>query len=181
MLTPPAPFRLRPMRLSDVDTVLEIERLSFPTPSKAILYRRELTENPLAHYQVVTVAKAGRPEKVVGHAGYWLIAGEIHVMTVATHPNWRGRGLGELLLLNILFTACDEAAEMVTLEVRRSNHVAQALYHKYGFELVGERRRYYRDTGEDALLLNLSGLDAGYRGLLEQKREALFIRLRSEA
>lgn len=169
------------MRLSDVDTVLEIERLSFPTPSKASLYRRELTENPLAHYQVVAVAGAGRPEATIGHAGYWLMAGEIHVSTVATHPDWRGRGLGELLLLNILFTACDEAAEVVTLEVRRSNCAAQALYHKYRFEVVGERRRYYRDTGEDALLMTLFTLDAPYRNVLEQKREALFDRLRSEA
>ena len=58
MLTPPASFQLRPMRLSDLDGVLEIERLSFPTPAKTTLYRRELTENPLAHYQVLTVARA---------------------------------------------------------------------------------------------------------------------------
>jgi ribosomal-protein-alanine N-acetyltransferase len=84
------------------------------------------------------------------------------------------------LLLNILVTACDLAAEMVTLEVRRGNDAAQALYQKYGFDVVGERRRYYRDTGEDALLMTVSTLDAGYGEMLEEKRETLFNRLISE-
>ena len=84
------------------------------------------------------------------------------------------------MLLNILVTACDLAAEMVTLEVRRSNDAAQALYQKYGFDVVGERRRYYRDTGEDALLMTVSTLDAGYGEMLEEKRETLFNRLSSE-
>jgi ribosomal-protein-alanine N-acetyltransferase len=84
------------------------------------------------------------------------------------------------LLLNILVTACDLAAEMVTLEVRRGNDAAQALYQKYGFDVVGERRRYYRDTGEDALLMTVSTLDAGYGEMLEEKRETLFNRLSSE-
>jgi ribosomal-protein-alanine N-acetyltransferase len=69
---------------------------------------------------------------------------------------------------------------MVTLEVRRSNDAAQALYQKYGFDVVGERRRYYRDTGEDALLMTVSTLDAGYGEMLEEKRETLFNRLSSE-
>lgn len=84
------------------------------------------------------------------------------------------------MLLNILVTACDLAAEMVTLEVRRGNDAAQALYQKYGFDVVGERRRYYRDTGEDALLMTVSTLDAGYGEMLEEKRETLFNRLISE-
>jgi ribosomal-protein-alanine N-acetyltransferase len=84
------------------------------------------------------------------------------------------------LLLNILVTACDLAAEMVTLEVRRGNDAAQALYQKDGFDVVGERRRYYRDTGEDALLMTVSTLDAGYGEMLEEKRETLFNRLISE-
>ena len=84
------------------------------------------------------------------------------------------------MLLNILVTACDLAAEMVTLEVRRGNDAAQALYQKDGFDVVGERRRYYRDTGEDALLMTVSTLDAGYGEMLEEKRETLFNRLISE-
>ena len=84
------------------------------------------------------------------------------------------------MLLNILVTACDLAAEMVTLEVRRGNDAAQALYQKDGFDVVGERRRYYRDTGEDALLMTVSTLDAGYGEMLEEKRETLFNRLSSE-
>jgi ribosomal-protein-alanine N-acetyltransferase len=154
------------MALADLPAVLEIDRLSFPTPSKAHLYQHELAENRLAHYQVLVCRKDGR-EVVLGHAGYWLLADEAHISTIAVRPDCRGRGLGELLLLNLLLEAYKLQAAIATLEVRRGNRVAQALYEKYRFELVGERRGYYRDTGEDALLMTVV-LDAEYRSWLEK-------------
>jgi ribosomal-protein-alanine N-acetyltransferase len=83
--------------------------------------------------------------------------------------------LGELLLLNLLHLATAEKAQMTTLEVRRSNRGAQALYSKYRFDIVGERRRYYRD-GEDALLMT-AVLDEDYGRFLEQQKNTLFTRL----
>ncbi|MCA9990202.1 MAG: GNAT family N-acetyltransferase, partial [Anaerolineales bacterium] len=84
---------------------------------------------------------------------------------IATHPRWRGRGLGERLLLHMLAQAASLGATLVTLEVRRSNGAALGLYHKVGFVVVGERRGYYKDTQEDALqedalLMNLEPLQA---------------------
>ncbi|MCA9972157.1 MAG: ribosomal protein S18-alanine N-acetyltransferase [Anaerolineales bacterium] len=172
MLTPPPPYRLRAMQLADLDQVLAIDRLAFPTPAKAGLYTYELTENPLAAYQVLL---AGAP--LVGYAGFWMLGDEAHVSTIATHPDWRGRGLGELLLLNLLYLAGDRAATLATLEVRRGNHVAQALYAKLAFEIVGERPRYYRDTGDDALILTVALSDAYYAHILAQARAALYARL----
>ena len=123
----------------------------------------------------------GRAETIIGFAGFWLIADEIHISTIATHPQWRGRGLGELLLLNLLFQSYTHPANMVTLEVRRSNTVAQALYRKYRFEEVGTRPRYYRDSGEDALLMTMASLNARYHQFLDQQQALLYQRLWSEA
>ncbi len=154
MLTLPHPYALRPMVVADIPGVLAVDSLSFPTPANEQLFRHELTDNQLAHYQVLLRADA-TGETLVGFAGFWLIAGEIHISTIAVHPEERGRGRGEWLLLNLLLLACALNPLLVTLEVRRGNTTAQALYQKYRFEEVGVRRRYYRDTGEDALLMTV--------------------------
>ena len=154
MLATPAPYVLRPMTVDDIPAVLEIDRLSFPSPSNAQLYYNELTDNRLAHYQVL-VRRDAAGETLVGHTGFWLIADEVHVSTIAVHPDERGRGRGEWLFLNLLLEACRLSPLLVTLEVRTSNVTAQALYRKYRFQEVGRRRRYYHDTGEDALLMTV--------------------------
>lgn len=174
MLTPPDPFWLRAMKMADIPAVHEIDRLSFPTPARAGLFEHELEGNNIAHYQVL-----GALNDIIGFAGFWLIADEIHVSTIATHPNWRGRGLGELLLLNLLFQSYTLPANMVTLEVRRSNETAQSLYSKYQFEVVGTRPRYYRDTGEDAILMTMPLLNARFHQFLESRQVILFQRLQS--
>lgn len=163
------------MQFADIPRVQEIDRLSFPTPARANLFEHELAQNDIAHYQVL-----GEAEELVGFAGFWLIADEIHISTIATHPDWRGQGLGELLLLNLLFEAYKLPANMITLEVRRSNEVAQALYRKFQFAEVGIRRRYYRDTGEDALLMTMPSLNARYHQFLESQQAALFQRWSGE-
>jgi len=179
MLEPPAPYWLRPMRIADLDVVMGIDRLSFPTPSKESLFQYEIRENRLARYQVLGTRIDGQ-EAIIGFAGYWMIADGAHVSTIAVSPPYRGRGLSELLLLNILLMANEHAAQMATLEVRQSNHVAQTLYQKYGFEVVGQRRGYYRDTNEDAVLMSVAALDASYYRSLEERRIALFERLKRE-
>ena len=163
------------MELADLKAVLAIDRLSFPTPTKANVYEYELSHNLLAHYQVLSAAEA-----IVGYAGFWLMGDECHISTIAAHPDWRGRGLGELLLLNMLFMANEQAAQMVTLEVRQSNLTAQALYHKYQFAIVGERRRYYKDTGEDALIMTYEPMNGRYYQFLLQQKDILFVRLQNE-
>lgn len=181
MLIPKTPFWLRPMSLADLPGVWEVDRLSFPTPARAGLFEHELEQNNIAHYQVLGWGEDGRSSQIIGISGFWLIADEIHISTIASHPQWRGRGLGELLLLNMMFQSYSHPANMVTLEVRRSNHVAQALYRKYQFEEVGLRPRYYHDTGEDALLMTMATLNARYFQFLEKQQLALYQRLQSEA
>lgn len=90
-------------------------------------------------------------QSVVGYAGMWIVAGnEAHITTIAVHPVYRGRGVGELLLVRCIDQARSVGADRVTLEVRVSNEVAKQLYAKYEFSIEGRRRRYYSDNGEDA-------------------------------
>ena len=178
MLLPPPPFHLRPLQLADLTAVVAIEQQAFPTPTKEKTFQYELNENKLAHYQALTMRQAEETEQLVGYAGYWLIASEVHISTIAVDPQRRGHGLGELMLINILYLAYEHEAASVTLEVRVSNLVAQALYRKFEFEVVGQRRRYYKDTGEDALLMTLFlQSNHRYRYFLEQKADLLLGRL----
>ena len=162
MLILPAPYYLRPMAVADIPAVMRIDRLSFPTPTNEQMFINELVDNRLAHYQVLARRNAsdtgghGREgETIVGFAGFWLIAGEIHISTIAVDPAQRGRDMGKRLLLNLLLEARKLDPILVTLEVRRGNVVAQNLYRRFRFEEVGLRRRYYHDTGEDALLMTV--------------------------
>ena len=143
-----------PMRFEDVAAVHEIERISFRTPWPSYAFEQELRGNRLAHY---LVARAG--DRVVGFAGVWLMVDEAHVTTFGVHPDWRRQGIGRQLLLNLVELARTIGARRMTLEVRASNDVAQALYRTYGFEEVGRRPRYYTDDGEDALVMSTPDLD----------------------
>ncbi len=150
---------VRGMTVDDLPAVLEIDRLSFALPWPERSFRFELTENDVAHLLVAEVAWSGRT-RLAGYLGYWLLVDEMHISTLAVHPDLRGQGLGERLLLAALDQARRQGAELATLEVRPSNGAAVTLYRKYGFELVGRRRAYYRDNDEDALLMTLTGLSS---------------------
>ncbi|MFQ5422188.1 MAG: ribosomal protein S18-alanine N-acetyltransferase, partial [Anaerolineae bacterium] len=164
----PPPFALRKMSLADLDGVLAVDRRSFPTPAKRAMFVHELNQNPLAHYQVLTRMES-IADRVIGFSGYWLIGDEQHISTIAVHPDWRRRGWGKLLLLNMLLLAFKQPITLSTLEVRRSNTTAQALYGKYRFAVVGERKGYYKDTGDDAILMTAAPLDAPYFQFLQER------------
>jgi ribosomal-protein-alanine N-acetyltransferase len=90
---------------------------------------------------------------VVGYGGLWLMVDEAHVTSVAVRPGFRGKGLGELLMLALFDIATRLGARWVTLEVRVSNAVARRLYAKMGFREAGTRPRYYTDNNEDAVVM----------------------------
>lgn len=95
---------------------------------------------------------------LVGLGCSWGILDEAHITVLAVHPVYRREGLGLLLLSALLRLAQRRGLERATLEVRASNHAALSLYQKFGFKEAGRRRRYYKDTGEDALILWRGGL-----------------------
>ncbi|MDA8218044.1 MAG: ribosomal protein S18-alanine N-acetyltransferase [Dehalococcoidales bacterium] len=179
-------YVLRPMRVDDVDEVIEIEHESFSLSWPASAYRREIRDNRMARYLVIERADAMRrvpiPESrppqegtvrrllrsflktgdgkrpplevtIVGYAGLWLMVDEAHITTIAVRPEYRGQGLGELLMVGLIDTAMELDARWVTLEVRASNTVAQNLYKKYTFHGEGVRKGYYSDNHEDALIM----------------------------
>lgn len=180
MIKPPYPYRIRSMRLSDIAAIMSIEHDAFPVPWKASAYEYEISSNRLGHYFVLTVQLGDQPAKVIGYTGFWMLTDEAHISTIAISNDWRGRGLGELLLLNLLNKAYDLSASLATLEVRKSNIIAQSLYRKYQFELVGERKRYYQGR-EDALIMTVRSLDKIYRSFLRARESSLFRQLEKDS
>jgi ribosomal-protein-alanine N-acetyltransferase len=84
-----------------------------------------------------------------------MIVDEAHIATIATHPEFRRRGIGRDLLVHALREAVQEGAQRVFLEVRAGNEAALAMYHRMGFAEDGRRSRYYKDNGEDAILMSM--------------------------
>lgn len=200
------PFTIEPMTLADLPAVIAIERASYAMNWPMHAFEYELQYNQFAHYFVLHTSLphpplgpsssqlADNPQPgsqspvpglaaaensiIIGLAGFWLMADEAHVSTIAVQPEWRGLGLGEWLLLHLLKTSQALGAVVATLEVRPSNHPALALYQKYGFEQVGRRPRYYSDNDEDALILTTPALALpDYQAMLARHKVALFQRL----
>jgi ribosomal-protein-alanine N-acetyltransferase len=159
---------LETMRMDDIPRVLVIEQQSFRTPWPRDAYTHELNENRLAAYLV-----AKTEEGIVGYGGMWVILDEAHVTTIAVDPAYRGQHIGERLLLGLIDAALGRGARWMTLEVRRSNDVAQTLYKKYGFREIGVRKGYYSDNREDAIVMWSGNLqDRDYRHKLDAFRTA---------
>ncbi|WP_054635904.1 ribosomal protein S18-alanine N-acetyltransferase [Thalassobacillus sp. C254] len=139
---------VRFMTVEDIDGVLEVEQDSFTLPWSRAAFESELTSNQFAHYLV-----ADCEEEIVGYCGVWVVIDDAHITNIAVHSNHRGKSIGELLLANALEMAKSYGALRMSLEVRVTNHVAQSLYKKYGFQPGGIRKNYYTDNLEDALVM----------------------------
>ena len=137
----------RRMTLEDVPQVHEIELKTFHTPWSYQSFVDEMTTNKCARYIV-----AEEDGKVLGYAGAWLIFDEGHITNIAVDEAFRGRGIGAGVTKALMQYAANLGVQYMTLEVRRSNTVAQNLYKKMGFIELGVRKRYYEDNGEDAYL-----------------------------
>ena len=104
---------------------------------------------------------------IIGYIGSFFQLDEAHITAVGVHSTYRGRGIGELLLIAGIELAQLRGAREVTLEVRVSNQVAQSLYRKYAFEDKGIRPKYYTDNNEDAMIMTTPNIQAEeYRDLL---------------
>jgi [ribosomal protein S18]-alanine N-acetyltransferase len=157
------------MTAADIPAVVEIETVSFATTWPANAFANELNENKLAHYYV------GRLNgEIVAYGGIWVILEDSHITTIAVHPTYRGRRFGEQLLVHLLDEAIARGASWITLEVRESNEIAQALYRKYGFTNVSTRRAYYSDNNENAVVMWAGNLRGElYRNRLRAMRATL--------
>jgi [ribosomal protein S18]-alanine N-acetyltransferase len=132
--------------VADLDAIEEIERHSFPTPWPRAQFEAELVRE---HAYIVVA----RDSRVIAFCNYWLVAGEVHVHSIATHPDHRRAGVGAMLVAHMLAAGRDARCGVATLEVRRNNLPASALYERAGFRTVTIRARYYQDNHEDALVM----------------------------
>ncbi len=146
---------VRPMRADDVPAIAAIERDVFSDPWAPSFFRAELGQEGV-WARVAEWApddSGGAPPRLAGYLMAWLGQGEGHLGNLAVVPSLRRHGIASALLDDLYARAGVEGAARITLEVRVSNDAAQALYRAQGFRLAGLRRGYYRDSGEDALIL----------------------------
>lgn len=166
-------LRIDPLTPEFLTAVAELDKSSLGGIWSLDNYRREM-ESPNSDLLVLSLIPR-RPEDLdsrrdplghlpdpspilVGVGCLWSILEEAHITLLAIAPNYQGQGLGQAMLYQLLFCAWQRQLEWATLEVRVSNTPAISLYKKFGFQDVGRRRRYYQDTGEDALILWRYGL-----------------------
>lgn len=200
---PDRTYYIELMRLDDIPEVSRLERRCFTNPWPESAYRREL-RSPENNYYIVLrhrerLVPASEPfaeprgrlsllpllkkqerqtvDPIIGFCGMWILYDESHITTIGIAPEYRGQGLGELLLLSLFDEALRRDCQWLTLEVRVSNRPAQALYEKYGFTRQGVRRRYYSDNGEDADIMWSASLhNPDYLRQIDELRKTLFAR-----
>jgi ribosomal-protein-alanine N-acetyltransferase len=139
----------RPITSADLDEIMLIERASFPYPWSPRFFLQELQ---------VSCARSILAEiegKIVGYVLFWFLPQEVDIHNIAVRSEYRRRGIGRMLLTQVLAVAQSRGSARVTLEVRRSNTAAQRLYQSAGFVTTGVRKGYYSDNGEDALAMAL--------------------------
>lgn len=141
-------LKIRRLGPADLEAVLEIENCSFSMPWSREAYENELTRDHLAHF-----IGCFCQERLLAFAGYWLLLDEGHIANVAVHPDFRRRGLGELIMVHLITLCKSQGGRKMTLEVRRSNVSARNIYSRLGFEESGFRPGYYSDNNEDALIM----------------------------
>ncbi|RLC65659.1 MAG: ribosomal-protein-alanine N-acetyltransferase [Chloroflexi bacterium] len=177
-------YIIRPMEHKDIPQVVQIDREAFPGEwvfRSQSAYERDL-ENPSIRNIVACTKKEGREsgeravqlpwfkrlfgherqlnpsEYIVGFSGFWIMMREAHLIAIGVRNGYRRLGIGEGLLIATIELAQEVNANVVTLEVRASNVIAQALYKKYGFQVVGRRPRYYSSDGEDAIIMSTDNI-----------------------
>jgi [ribosomal protein S18]-alanine N-acetyltransferase len=143
----PEKFTIRPLGYADLPQVIAIERRAFTTPWSLAMFVLELSKSSGLSLAAVD-PEAGR---LVGYLILSRYDTVWHLMNVAVEPARRRQGIARALLEQMIDRA--GAEQQYTLEVRTSNAPAIALYERFGFRSAGTRPRYYRDTGEDAVIM----------------------------
>lgn len=193
-------YTLRPMEYGDIPQVADIDREAFPGESafrSHSSYRQDLS-NPSIRYIVAcadkTCSESGaehmprRPwfgrllsqrrtrqtsDNIIGFSGFWMMMREAHIIAIGVRDDHRRLGIGEALLIATIDLASTLNANVVTLEVRASNTMAQALYAKYGFQIMGRRVKYYSSNGEDAIIMSTDDITGvPYQASFQQLKKA---------
>ena len=140
----------------DLDLVVELEAASFTNPWTREMLAREIQQSDVARVYVLRTPS----RRVAAFCSCWVVAGELHINTLAVDAAHRRQGLATKLLGHVFAETVREGARAATLEVRRSNVAALRLYERLGFSVEAVRERYYSQPEEDALVLWQRDLDA---------------------
>jgi ribosomal-protein-alanine N-acetyltransferase len=141
------------LRRRHLPAVLRIEGKVYPRPWSAGLFLSELAQKGSRAYFV-----ARHQGRVVGYAGVMILGDEGHITNIAVDPAYHRHRIGMRLMVSLIEESRDRGTRSMTLEVRRANAGAQAMYRKFGFQTVGVRRGYYVETGEDAYIMWAEGV-----------------------
>jgi len=139
---------IRPMEIDDLKKVLEIEKQSFSVPWIYDLFFSELTRNRYARYFILE-----KDKEIIGYLGFWHKEASFHITNIAITEKFRRKGYGRKLLNFIEKIATTHRIKKISLEVRRSNCIAQDMYRKYGYKVIRVLKNYYQEEKEDALVM----------------------------
>ncbi len=159
------PPTLRRMEPGDVEAVVAIERASFPKPWGPAQFLKELQQEWSTLLLAVIPPAPGQPGaacQIAGFVHFWVVHDEIHILNLACAPAHRRQGIARQLLEETEARARRAGSAVLTLEVRRSNVAAQALYGGLGYERVGVRKKYYSEEGEDAIVMTRTLKERGF-------------------
>ena len=198
-LMPGTYYVIRPMEYEDIPQVVQIDREAFPGEwvfRSQAAYKQDLA-NPSIRYVAACKNKdvskfrgqempklpwfkrlfsyerrLNTSEDIVGFSGFWMMMGEAHIIAIGVRNGYRRLGIGEGLLIATIELAQVLNANIVTLEVRASNMIAQELYKKYGFQVVGRRLKYYSSDGEDAIIMSTDNITSmSFQASLQQLKK----------
>lgn len=197
----PSPIRIEELTEKDLSAVMDIDQECLGGLWTKAGYQREI-DSPNSQILIMKLARedassdshdpnatdqthalsppiAGEADhNLIGIGCAWFILEEAHITMLAIRPRYRRQGLGQILLITLLQNAMGRQSQWATLEVRTSNHAAQTLYGKLGFINIGQRKQYYQDTKEDALILWNKGLQKqSFHHDLEQLKQSTITRL----
>lgn len=137
------------MKVEDLPEIVGIETASFKTPWSETLFYNEI-------FKTIAVSRVAKIDgRVVGYLCANIIIDEGHILNLAVHPQYRGLGIGSLLIKEMIGLTRDRNCRSVFLEVRVSNEQAKKMYEKFGFSLLGTRKNYYISPVEDAVVMVL--------------------------
>lgn len=137
------------MCAEDAKELAELDKEVFSVPWSEKSFLEEF-ENRLAVYYI-----AKEENKIIGYAGFWHVADEGDITNIAVKQEYRRKGIASCLIETIIKEADRRKLLLLTLEVRESNAAAIKLYEKFGFKIIGKRKRYYTNPAEDALIMTL--------------------------
>ncbi len=163
-------FRIEEMSLYHLDDVLKVEELAYGEHHWTRDSFVNEIKNKISSYNCVVDSN----NNLAGYMGFWKIIDEAHVTNLAVHPDYRGKGVAKILLLNALSECYSEKIKYMTLEVRVSNISAIKLYEKFGFKSLGHRKNYYQNNNEDALIMWSENIfNDSYKKLYEEIKNSI--------